>query len=74
MMRKKRANLQGPLMLEAFAAGKETQPEVCAWFSGVMTQLETTPRKSSRHRGGDDDVGGGREHAMEYLSYDRTQV
>ena len=52
---------------------QETQPEVCSWFSGVMTQLETTPRKT-RRRHGDGNEEYGQELAMDHLSYDRAQV
>ncbi len=44
-----------------------------AWFSGVMTQLETTPKKASGRRHNDSEERG-TELAMEYLSYDRTQI
>ena len=142
ILRKKRANLQGALMVEAFMAGRvsasearqgraaghhqicdmhandlpsqastylvrdaagqgsaagpeeelccsctahtlppqDVQPEVCGWFSGIMTSFESTPRKSlmRRRRGGgddeDDEDDDGKELAMDHLSYDRVQV
>lgn len=49
-----------------------SQPHVCAWFSGQMTQLQSSARKA--RWGPDAKERDAEEFAMEYLTYDRVQV
>ncbi|GAX72723.1 hypothetical protein CEUSTIGMA_g179.t1 [Chlamydomonas eustigma] len=76
LMKKRQSQLQSHSMSEAFTSGQ--QQEVSAWFSGVMTRLESTAQNRERRIGslnkdGDGEEGDNEDLALEYLSPERAK-